>query len=114
MSRWAHRELMRACDTSLEPSSHKNDQVMGQNRLARALCFLQHEALLNGRFEVAYVVSVTCFRALRARGAREAGFYFMVQFLLSRRFQRGIARPHKPTHIQTPPDGQTDTLTIFI
>ena len=64
VGRCAHRELMRACDTSLEPSSHKNDQVMRQNRLARALrpqcakmCFLLHKAVLNLRLEVriAYV-----------------------------------------------------------
>ena len=69
---------------------------------------------LNSLFEAAHVVSTTHFRTLRARGACEAGFLFMDQFRLSRRFQRGIARPHKPTHIQTPPDGQTDTLKIFI
>ena len=34
-----------------------------------------------------------CFRAPRARGTREAGFFFMDQFFLPRRFQRGIARP---------------------
>ena len=38
-------------------------------------------------------MNVTRFRAPRARGAREAGFFFMDQFLLSRRFQRGIKRP---------------------
>ena len=37
------------------------------------------------RFETAYVVSITRFRALRARGAREAGFFFIDQFHLSRR-----------------------------
>ena len=42
---------------------------------------------------MAYVVSGTRFRALRARGAREAGFFFTDQFFLPRRFQRGIARP---------------------
>ena len=42
---------------------------------------------------MAYVVSITRFRALRARGAREAGFFFTDQILLPRRFQRGIARP---------------------
>ena len=42
---------------------------------------------------MAYVVSGTRFRALRARGAREAGFFFTDRFLLPRRFQRGIARP---------------------
>ena len=42
---------------------------------------------------MAYVVSGTRFRALRARGAREAGFFFTDQFLLMRRFQRGITRP---------------------
>ena len=30
---------------------------------------------LKSRFETAYVVSITRFRALRARGAREAGFF---------------------------------------
>ena len=35
----------------------------------------------------------THFCALRAGGAREAGFFFMDRFLLSRRFQRGITRP---------------------
>ena len=35
----------------------------------------------------------TCFSAVRARGAREAGFFFTDQFILPRRFQRGIARP---------------------
>ena len=38
-------------------------------------------------------MSETRFRALRAYGAREAGFFFMDQFLLPRRFQRGIACP---------------------
>ena len=47
----------------------------------------------NRHFEVPYVVSGTHFRALRARGAREAGFFFTDQFLLMRRFQRGIIRP---------------------
>ena len=28
------------------------------------------------RFETAYVVSITRFRALRARGARKAGFFY--------------------------------------
>ena len=37
------------------------------------------------RFETAYVVSITLFHALRARGAREAGFFFTDQFHLSRR-----------------------------
>ena len=37
------------------------------------------------RFETAYVVSITRFRALRARGARDAGFFFTDQFHLSRR-----------------------------
>ena len=38
-------------------------------------------------------MSRTRFCALRARGARKTGFFFMDQFLLPRRFQRGIARP---------------------
>ena len=38
-------------------------------------------------------MSGTHFRALRARGAREAGFFFMDQFLLPRRFQQGITHP---------------------
>ena len=37
------------------------------------------------------------FRAPPARGAREAGFFFMDQFLLPRRFQWGITRPHAGT-----------------
>ena len=45
------------------------------------------------RFDVAYVVNKTRLSALRARGVREAGFFFMDRFLLSRRFQRGITRP---------------------
>ena len=47
-----------ACDSSLEPSCYKNDQVMGENRFAHALCpqcakmyFLLHTVLLNGNFE---------------------------------------------------------------
>ena len=40
-----------------------------------------------------YVVKRARFRALRAPRAREAGFFFMDQFLLPRRFQRGIACP---------------------
>ena len=39
---------------------------------------------LKGRFETAYVVSITRFYVLRARGAHEAGFFFMDQFHLSR------------------------------
>ena len=38
-------------------------------------------------------MSVTHFRARWAKRAREAGFFFTNQFLLPRRFQRGIARP---------------------
>ena len=41
------------------------------------------------RFEAAYVVILSLFCALRARGACEAGFFFMDQFLLPRWFQRG-------------------------
>ena len=37
------------------------------------------------------------FRALRASGAREAGFFFMDQNHLPRRFQRAIARPQAKT-----------------
>ena len=55
-----------ACESSFEPSCYKNDQVMGENRFARALrpqcakmCFLLHRALLNGRFE-AYVAKMNC------------------------------------------------------
>ena len=58
---------------------------------------------LKSRFEVAYVVNKTHLSALRARGVREAEFFFMDRFLLPRRFQRGIARPQIPTHVQTPP-----------
>ena len=38
-------------------------------------------------------MSGTRFCAQRAHGAREAGYFFMDQFVLPRRFQRGIARP---------------------
>ena len=48
---------------------------------------------LQSHFEVAYVVSVTRFRALRARARAKRDFFFMDRFLLPRRFQRGIARP---------------------
>ena len=40
-------------------------------------------------------MSGTRFHVPRARGARKAGFFFMDQFLLPRRFQRGIACPLK-------------------
>ena len=53
---------MRACDSSLEPSCHKNDQVMGENWFARAgrpqcakMCFLLHKLAPNGRFETCTV-----------------------------------------------------------
>ena len=49
---------------------------------------------------VSYVVSITHFHALRACGACEAGTFFMRQFLLPRRFQRGTARPQIRTHVQ--------------
>ena len=56
--RWAARELMRACDTSLEPPRLPYDQVMEQNRFARAarpqrakMCFLLHKLAPNGHFE---------------------------------------------------------------
>ena len=39
---------------------------------------------LKCRFEAAYVVSITRFSALRARRAREAGFFFMDQYFLPR------------------------------
>ena len=46
-----------ACDSSLEPSCHQNDHVMGENRLARTarpqctkMCFLLHKTALSGRF----------------------------------------------------------------
>ena len=42
---------------------------------------------------MAYVLSRTQSCARRAHGAREAGYFFMDQFRLTRRFQRGIARP---------------------
>ena len=54
--------------------------------------FYRSEAL-KIRFDAAYVVSITRFCALRAPGAREAEFFFMDQFFLPRRFQRGIACP---------------------
>ena len=38
-------------------------------------------------------MSVARFRARRACRAREAGFFSMDQFLMPRRFQRGITRP---------------------
>ena len=62
---------------------------------------------------MAYVVSGTRFRALRARGAREAGFFFTDQFLLMRRFQRGITRPWEGSgsvfySADRHPDRQTD------
>ena len=63
------------------------------NFLTETVNLFEWSEALNSRFEVAYVVSVTRFRALRAPGAREAGYFFMDQFLLPRRFQRGIARP---------------------
>ena len=56
---------------------------------------------------VVYVVTGTHFRALRAHGACEAGF-FMANFVLPRRFHRGITHPHTPTHGQKTPDGWTD------
>ena len=61
-----------------------------------------------------YVVTGTHFRALRAHGACEAGFFFMANFVLPRRFHRGITHPHTPTHGQKTPDGRTETLMIFI
>ena len=65
---------------------------------------------------MAYVVSGTRFRALRARGAREAGFFFTDQFLLMRRFQRGITRPWEGSgsvfySADTQTDRQTDRQT---
>ena len=55
-----------ACDSSLEPSCYKNDQVMGENRFAHALrpqCakmrFLLYRALLNGHFK-AYIAKKNC------------------------------------------------------
>ena len=42
---------------------------------------------------MAYIVRGMHFRAVRARGAREAELFFMDQFILPRRFQRDIARP---------------------
>ena len=54
--------------------------------------FIRSESV-KSRFDVAYVVQKTHLGALRAHGAREAGFFFMDQFILSRRFQRGIACP---------------------
>ena len=42
---------------------------------------------LQSHFEVAYVVSVTRFRALRARARAKRDFFFMNEFLLPRRFQ---------------------------
>ena len=55
---WGMCGLMRACDSSLEPSCYKNDQVMEEIRFARAarpqcakMCLL-HKAVLNFRLEV--------------------------------------------------------------
>ena len=45
-------------------------------------------------------MSGTHFRALRARGAREAGFFFTDQFILLRRFQQDTARLQIRTHVQ--------------
>ena len=59
VSRWGALELMRACDTSLEPPRLPYDQVMEQNRFARAvrpqrakMCFLLHKLAPNGSFEI--------------------------------------------------------------
>ena len=56
---WGVCGLMRACDSSLEPSCYKNDHVMEEIRFARAarpqcakMCFLLHKAVLNLRLEV--------------------------------------------------------------
>ena len=47
-----------ACDSSLEPSCHKNDRIMGEFRFALAarpqcakMCFLLHKAPLNSCLE---------------------------------------------------------------
>ena len=57
-------------------------------------------------------MSGTRFRALRARGAREAGFFFTDQFLLMRRFQRGITRPWEGSgSVFYSADTQTDRQT---
>ena len=60
------RELMRACDTSLEPSRLPYDQVMETNRFARAarpqcakMCFLLHKVALNSHFE-ACIANMNC------------------------------------------------------
>ena len=54
---------------------------------------VQVSKVLKSHFEVAYVVSGTRFRAPRARSVRKVEFFFMDQFLLLRRFQRGITHP---------------------
>ena len=66
MVRSAALELMRACDGSLEPSCYKNDHVMGENLLTRAvlpqcakMCILLHKAVLNGCFE-ACIANMNC------------------------------------------------------
>ena len=41
----------------------------------------------------------THFGALRARGARKARFFSIIDFYLQIRFQRGIARPNRSTHL---------------
>ena len=53
-------------------------------------------------FKVAYVVSGMLFRALRARGAREAKNFHRSIIFTSRRFQRAIARPIPTTWCQEP------------
>ena len=57
----------------------------------------------NRHFEVPYVVSGTHFRALRARGAREAKISHDVIIFMARRFQRAIARPNPYTWCQNLP-----------
>ena len=58
MSRSAPFGWIWACDSSLEPSCHKNDRIMGEFRFALAarpqcakMCFLLHKAPLNSRLE---------------------------------------------------------------
>ena len=53
---------------------------------------------------VAYVVTETHFRALRARGAREPKKVYDMIIFMPRRFQRAIARPNPYTGLQNVPE----------
>ena len=67
------------------PTPHGSLALLGSLSAPLTVNLFYGSDALKSHFEVVYVVSIRRFCVLRAHGAREAGFYFMDQFILQRR-----------------------------